>query len=117
MQSKLVFVYGSLKSGHHNHALLRNAEFVSNHITEPKFTLLDLGKYPAVLRQGTTSIHGEIYLVDQETFRALDKLEAYPDFYDRVLIPTEFGEAWMYTLVKKEHNYPVIKSGNWELKQ
>ena len=117
MQRKLVFVYGSLKSGHYNHGLLSNAAFISTHITEPQFTLLDLGKYPGVLCHGDTCIHGEIYSVDHQTFIALDELEAYPDMYDRILIPTEHGQAWMYTLVKQEKNCPVIASGIWELKE
>ena len=117
MQSNLVFVYGSLKVGHYNHGLLSSAAFISTHITEPHFTLLDLGEYPAVLCQGDTCIHGEIYSVDATTFIALDELEDYPDMYDRILIPTEFGEAWMYTLAQQDNNYPVIASGIWELKQ
>ena len=113
MQSKLVFVYGSLKSGYFNHSLLSNAEFISNHITEAKFTLVNLGRYPAVLCNGKTSIQGEIYCINKATFFALDKLEGYPDFYDRILINTQFGKAWMYTLAKKNKNYPVIESGVW----
>lgn len=113
MQSKLVFVYGSLKSGYFNHHLLSNAEFISPHITEAEFTLIDLGRYPAVLCNGTTSIQGEIYSINKTIFLALDKLEGYPEYYDRILINTQFGKAWMYTLAKEDKNYPVIASGVW----
>ena len=34
-------------------------------------------------------------------FRVLDDLEWYPHFYQRIEIPTNFGDAWMY-IVKLE---------------
>ena len=113
MKSIFVFVYGSLKSGHYNHSLLSNSVFVSNHITEPKFTLVDLGAFPAVLSHGATSIQGELYKVTEKTLAELDKLEGYPKYYDRMKILTDVGNAWMYTLVKGSKDYPVIESGIW----
>lgn len=117
MQCKLVFVYGSLKAGHFNHSLLSNADFISIHRTEAVFTMVNLGAYPAVLCNGSTSIQGEIYGIDYATLIALDKLEGYPEYYDRIIIQTEFGEAWMYTRAKEKKKYPVIKSGIWNSKK
>jgi gamma-glutamylcyclotransferase (GGCT)/AIG2-like uncharacterized protein YtfP len=44
---------------------------------------------------------GEIYHIDDTQFRLLDELEWYPDFYQRIVIPTHYGDAWMY-IVKAE---------------
>ena len=109
----LVFVYGSLKNGFHNHSLLASSEFISIHLTDTNFTLVDLGMFPAVLNQGTTAIQGEIYRINEMTLSELDKLEGYPRYYDRALISTKFGKAWMYIL-QKNNNYPVVESGIWE---
>ena len=108
----LVFVYGSLKRGFYNHGLLENSEFISEYKTGANFTLLDLIAYPAVLNEGTTSIKGEIYRVNENTFKQLDQLEGYPRFYDRIVIETKMGNAWMYIL-QENKNHPVIESGEW----
>ena len=112
MNTKLVFVYGSLKKDFYNHELLSSSEYISTHITDKKFTLVDLGAFPAVLNVGDTAIDGEIYRVNSNTFMELDKLEGYPRYYDRILISTDVGDAWMYIL-QKNNNYPIIASGIW----
>lgn len=103
----LVFVYGTLLSGESNHDLLLNSRYLGEHKTEAEYTLFNYGPYPAVIIDGTISIHGEVYEVDEQTFKALDRLEGYPNFYDRKLITTPYGEAWMYCHTN------VIPSGNW----
>lgn len=112
MGNTLVYVYGSLKNGYYNHGLLLDSTFMGTHITDNKYTLLNLGSYPAVITRGTTAIHGEIYRISESTLSTLDKLEDYPAFYDRILIATPFGNAWMYTLQKNKH-HPFISSGIW----
>ena len=110
-----VFVYGSLKVGFHKNVLLKTSEFLGTHITEPKFTMYDLGAYPGVTIDGVTSILGEIFRVDDETMRSLDYLEGYPNFYDRVEIETLFGTTWMYVL-KDGKDYEmnrVVETGEW----
>ena len=109
----LVFVYGSLKSNFYNHSLLLASEFVSTHITKSEFKMVDLGMYPAVLNEGVTAISGEIYRVNQDVFESLDQLEGYPDYYDRVVISTEFGNVWMYILQINDGS-PIVSSGIWE---
>ena len=110
-----VFVYGTLKKGHGNHRLLEKAKFLGKHITKAKYTLLDLGPYPAVLNAGDSSIKGEIYEIDQNTLRDLDRLEGYPHLYQRHKITSPHGEAWMYTMEDPLMTHvEVIDSGEWE---
>lgn len=107
-----VFVYGSLKQGYHNHPhFLGNSELMAQHTTEPKYTLHNLGAFPAVTLNGNTAIVGEVYDVDDETFRRLDRLEGYPHFYNRKTIDTPHGDAWMYYLEKCDND--VVESGEW----
>jgi len=91
-----VFVYGTLLRGEVNHHLLTAARFLGEHRTEPRFTLLVLGAYPGLVARGDTAVQGEVYAVDAAGLRRLDQLEDYPRLYDRRLIPTDHGSAWVY---------------------
>ncbi len=91
-----VFVYGTLKRGQRNCHFMHGAEFVGGHVTESIYSMYEFENYPAVCLDGRHAITGEIYHVDDRQFRWLDDLEWYPYFYQRVEIPTPWGEAWMY---------------------
>jgi len=122
-----VFVYGSLLRGFGNHRLLAGpgAIFVGTGETKPAFGMVSLGAFPAVLDSGETAIRGELYLVDDETFAALDRLEGFPTFYTRrrILVDCADGEhirgavdAWIYILASKRYGFgsgDEIASGDW----
>lgn len=114
--SDLVFVYGTLRQGEYNHHYLSGARHLGIHRTDPCFTLLDLGEYPAVINGGKTSIIGEVYAIDDATMAQLDWLEAYPDEYIRKRIPTSYGLAWIYIYRHPSADIPVIINGNWRKK-
>jgi gamma-glutamylcyclotransferase (GGCT)/AIG2-like uncharacterized protein YtfP len=118
-----VFVYGSLLSGLGNHRLLEGSTLVGNTVTPPEFTMLDLGAFPGVIHvvEGGTPIMGEVYEVTDETLNRLDRLEGYNSFepthglYNRMEIPTEFGEAFIYTynnMYGRSVIHPV-ENGDW----
>lgn len=103
-----VFVYGTLKQGHHNHKrLLQDAKFVDEGFSTTKgFLGTDtpafyhekelLGKDIEVRK-----IKGEIFKVDLPTFENLDRLEGHPNMYFRcpeVVKSRHFGEytCWVY---------------------
>lgn len=86
MHRTLLFVYGTLRAGERNHRHLRGAALVGPARTPPKFRLVDLGRYPALLEGGETSVVGEHYRVDDETLAALDELEGHPDLFVRTSI-------------------------------
>ena len=69
-----------------------------------------VGDYPAVCEQGCHSIHGEIYHVSDTQFRLLDELEWYPDFR---VIPTRYGDAWMYIVKAELSQGKELLPGNW----
>jgi len=107
----LIFVYGSLKRGFHNHSIISDGVFISEHTTTPTFTLYDLGAYPAVTQGGSTSIKGELWEV--ANLDRTDWLEGYPSYYNRILIPTWSGAAWIYTLPEAPINKAEVVSGIW----
>jgi gamma-glutamylcyclotransferase (GGCT)/AIG2-like uncharacterized protein YtfP len=108
-----VFVYGTLKQGHGNHRLLRESKLLGECNTPPAFEMINMGAFPGAVR-GKEELQGEVYEVDEHTMERLDMLEGYPQFYGREIIPTEFGDAWIYTLKKHEYDsYPRVIGGSW----
>lgn len=109
-----VFVYGTLRAGELNESWLGNARHCGSAVTQPQFTLVDAGVYPAALDYGCTPIVGDLYEVDAAIFADLDTLEGYPVFYTRRLITTSAGAAWIYLWAATRNRvWPVIDSGDW----
>ena len=108
-----VFVYGTLLSGEVNHHLLCDARLLGAHRTEPRFTLLVLGAYPGLVDGGDTAVQGEVYAVDAAGLRRLDRLEDYPRLYDRRLIQTAHGSAWVYIYRGLRRDRPRLAHGDW----
>jgi gamma-glutamylcyclotransferase (GGCT)/AIG2-like uncharacterized protein YtfP len=108
-----VFVYGTLLAGQVNHHLLVGAELLGPHRTDPCYTMFGLGAYPGVAKGGGTAIRGEIYRVDGGGLERLDRLEDYPRLYDRVLIPSPYGRAWIYLYRGRIKGRSLIPSGDW----
>lgn len=96
---KTVFVYGSLKKGFGNHRFLSDQEMLGKGYVEG-FEMYSLGRFPGI-KEGQGRVVGELYRVDEDTFRALDRLEGHPVMYQRQLnlVTTDEGdkvEAWVY---------------------
>lgn len=72
-----VFVYGTLRRGYGNHRLLENSEFLGNAITKEKYELTANGIPFVNPDKPTSNIVGEVYEVDNETLKSLDRLEGY----------------------------------------
>ncbi|SDW00267.1 gamma-glutamylcyclotransferase family protein [Thiocapsa roseopersicina] len=108
-----VFVYGTLLRGEVNHHLLAQAEFLGSHRTAACFSLYLLRAYPGAVRGGATAIRGEVYAVDHAGLRRLDRLEDYPALYDRRLLATPYGRAWIYLFRGSVRDRPLIPGGDW----
>ena len=112
-----VAVYGSLRKGLHNNSLLRNAQFLGEALTTPEFQLVSLGSFPAI-KEGNSAVKVEVYRVDKSTMQSLDWLEGYRgegcnNFYDKELIDTPYGKAYIYTMRGCERHSSVVDSGDW----
>ena len=80
---ELLFVYGSLKRGHANHAQLAGAVFLGATHTAPGYSLYRVGVYPGLARSGHAAVAGELYAVAPAAFRRLDEFEGCPWLYER----------------------------------
>lgn len=112
-----VFVYGSLKRGHYNHYLIKDQKFLREAKTKKEFSLYDLGSFPAMVENGSSSIVGEVYQVDKRALKVLDRLESHPHFYRRKEIQLDNGEKVLTYLLNDEYipasKSKIIKNGKW----
>ena len=112
----LVFVYGTLKEGFHNHYVLSGAEYLGTGKTVHKYALYVDG-IPFVLKgEAESTISGEVYSVDSETLAKLDRLERHPEWYCReqvdVVIDGDSTEkCWLYFFPVAQGS--LVESGNY----
>ncbi|HEV3145139.1 MAG TPA: gamma-glutamylcyclotransferase family protein [Gemmataceae bacterium] len=99
----ILFVYGTLKRGMKNHALLAGQSFLRTARSEPGYRLLDLGRYPGLIEDvcGGVAIEGELWEADEPTLAKLDKFEDVPNLFQRrsVAIESFVGEVQAYFYV------------------
>ncbi len=105
-----VAVYGSLKKGFGNHRLLERAKMIGETFTKPEFHMGSFGAFPGIVK-GDKKVKVEVYEVDNNTFKNLDRLEGYPNFYNRKEPILENNDkAWIYFL--DEDDYDDLKEQN-----
>ena len=111
-----VFVYGTLLSGEgNNRRYLQNDE--SKLLGEDVITgykMYSLGAFPAICAGlDHQTITGEVWEITDKILWDLDRLEGFPDFYDRTAVDTKFGIAWVY-LHDNQPDGKLIESGSWK---
>jgi len=101
-EAALLFVYGTLRRGLHNHEeYLHDARFIGKAATREKYALV-VGELPYVVKdRAVARIVGELYAVDAATLERVDVLEGHPAEYRReqILVVTGPGQelpAWIY---------------------
>lgn len=119
-----VAVYGSLRKGHGNYEhLLKEEKFIGQFETEPLYTLLDLGSFPGLIKNGGTSVVMEVFDIDEKILKRLDRLEGYygvnekKNMYDREKIESPFGIVTIYfyniPIKIKIKDYRIVPGGDW----
>lgn len=111
----LVFVYGTLKSGYHNHKIINTRKGFK--ATVKGINLHKGYAFPyATIGEGTAI--GEAYWVSNKELEQLDWLEGIPYHYQRIetkindLDGNEFT-GWIYISPENAIKYPLIQSGEW----
>jgi len=97
----MIFVYGTLRSGHSNHHLLKDANSYGVGNTAKNYSMYLISGYPYITSfEPRYPIVGELYGIDGSTLSVLDKMEGHPRHYERSEITVIVGErqytAWMY---------------------
>ena len=121
----LIAVYGSLRKGlgNHHHLKKPKVKYVGTFDTKPIYTMKSLVHFPALLKNGSTSIVMEVYKIPSEVDKAIENLEGYQgkdndyNMYNKEKINTPFGEAFVYFWNKKEGSLSrqeICPSGDWK---
>jgi gamma-glutamylaminecyclotransferase len=109
-----LFVYGTLRRGEPAHALLKDAPFVAEVRTEPRFELVDMDGYPALIEGGATAVSGEIYEVGPELLVELDRYEDVPQLYQHAWLTIGGHHVLAYLLpAVLAVGRPRLASGDW----
>lgn len=108
-----VAVYGTLRRGHGNHRVLGDSPSIETVAANLPVKMYNLGAFPAIVpctKEHTIIV--EVYGVSPDVFKALDRLEGYPQLYDRRQVMIGGKMCWIYFM--HEARGEVIESGNWE---
>jgi gamma-glutamylaminecyclotransferase len=113
----VIFVYGTLLRGEANHAQLGPAQYLAEAETAPRYELVDMGHYPALLEGGTDAIRGELYEVPDSWLAHLDVFEDVPTLYERKDIALEGSQALGYVMKREvAGTAPRVASGDWRVR-
>lgn len=75
----IIFVYGTLKRDQVRHFALAGQRFLGEARTLPRYRMVNLGSYPALLEPGTLAVVGELWEVDAACLARLDHVERVAD--------------------------------------
>lgn len=120
-----IAVYGNLlRKGEFNSAYLRGSKYLGNYQSLPIYTLILLGRFPGLIKEGSTSIFLEVYEIEDVRLLSMDFTQplhysSLEPSFKRELINTPYGEAYVYFYnIEDNEAQIVIQSGNWiEYKQ
>jgi len=114
-ETYLLAVYGSLRKTYFNSWRLDYSEYVGDIKTAAKYTMRDLGGYPAILADGEVAIHCEVYRVSRYDFIEIGRMEMSAG-YKIKSIDTKYGKACLYLFdYPKEVAYcREVTDGNWK---
>lgn len=108
----LLATYGTLRLGQGNwRAFLAHADHLGT-VTIPDMALFDAGPFPYAAREAGGRIVADVFRISPEDLDRCDGLEGYPRHYDRTLVKTPFGSAWLY-FAQRTPNLPRVPGGDW----
>ena len=100
MNRTVIFVYGTLKRGQINNALLSGQQFLGPAKTMPLYRLYHLDWHPGMVvdKAKGIAIKGELWSVDDNALEKLDILEGVPIHFTRdfVAIANHAGDVQGY---------------------
>ena len=107
MPQEILFIYGSLKRGFHNHThLLGVAKYAGLGATLEKYALYVNGSPAVIKHEKISKIFGELFVIHSLTLEDIDRIKGHPNWYrrEKVEILAENGRvvlAWVYFFPKK----------------
>lgn len=114
-----VFVYGTLKRGFGNHRYLEDSEYIGEAKAE-NISLHAKSNSPfpfAMVSTGQTA-YGEVYKINEQTLKNLDRLEGTPCLYQRKTVTVHLLsgttlEAYIYLSERYASQLPALQIQKW----
>jgi gamma-glutamylcyclotransferase (GGCT)/AIG2-like uncharacterized protein YtfP len=112
---KKIAVYGSLRAGFGNHVYVNDSDMLSREVVNIPFRMVSLGGFPGLIPADENhDITIEIYSVTDQVYRNVERLEGYPNFYQKATINTSQGEVEVYILEDEYYKKSTfVESGDW----
>lgn len=95
MGKTILFVYGSLKTGQANHRLIADQEYLGPAVTEPRYRIIDMGRYPGLVEDAANglAVRGELWAVARPCLLELDEFEGGEGTWSRHSVRVEGREG------------------------
>ncbi|MCG3172123.1 MAG: Gamma-glutamylcyclotransferase family protein YtfP [Myxococcota bacterium] len=109
------FVYGTLLRREPANHYLKGCRCLGRRQTLALYSLVNLGRYPGLVRMGRTGVRGEVYEIDTRRLILLDKYERVPVEYTRQLVRLTSGEQVLAYALNRgiAQGHPVVPRGDW----
>jgi len=117
-ETKLIFVYGSLKQGFSNHHIIEKATYQGRAQTKKRYGMFqeENANYPYLINKCSPKYHhieGELYEIQSDDIlKQIDKFEDAPEYYQRETIDIKIADG----KIKKAQSY-FLREGRIPLKQ
>jgi len=116
----ILFIYGTLKRGASNHAVLAGQTYLGDATTVPGYRLFLVADYPGLVKDTTDQrgVQGELWSVASEALARLDAFEGVPEkLYRRapiaLLPPDNETTAETYLYLRNTRGRRPIIDGLW----
>jgi gamma-glutamylcyclotransferase (GGCT)/AIG2-like uncharacterized protein YtfP len=108
-------VYGLLLAGEREHYFLEGSEFLGAATSAARYTLVDLGFYPALLGRGNVAVVGELYRISRKERFAIDVKKEVPVLFQRITVELADGtNAETYAMKDEQvRGKRRLASGDW----
>lgn len=112
---RILCVYGSLRNGFGNNRLLKDSDHLSTETISIPYRMVSLGGFPGLVPSDENhDIVVEVWSVDDATYRNVERLEGFPNFYQKAVVNTTQGEGEVYVLEDPYYQQePSVESGDW----
>ncbi len=111
MEDKInIYVYGTLRKGQPLYRKEMDNYYIRT-TTIKDYTLVNLGSFPTIVQCKNLDVVVELYKVPKEMLKIFDRIEGYPNLYNRIKVKDERG-AEGYIYIVENVNDDFIKYPN-----
>lgn len=115
----LLAVYGALRQEGPSHYLLNKAKYIGDFDTDLIYDMYSFVSFPALIESGNTSIKMEVYEINEDILKVLNRVQEYErgvrveNLYTMTEIETPYGKALTSFYNNKISNKVKVYSGDW----